>query len=219
MTTHALQRLASSPRIVSIIIHVAGLLLFAASFSWLPNITNPVHNGFGGHYQFLTFIGLTMSAITFGLGLLADVFHNEHLFALKNMLSVCATPLEALASILYWPLRVYDKSLVMPHGYELPFIPDFGFHAMPAIMLTLDFMLLSPPWSIQAYNTMIFDSVLVSLYWGWIEYCFSINRWWDILTAQCTLVTWLTLLVGILTRSLRCFQPGKSCFLASSALP
>jgi hypothetical protein len=189
MTTHALQRLTSSPRSVSFIIHVTGLLLFATSFSWLPNITNPVHNGFGGHYQFLTFIALTMSAITFGLGLLADVLRDEHIFALKNTLSVCATPLEVLVSILYWPLRVYDKILVMPHGYELPFIPDFGFHAMPAIMLALDFMLLSPPSSIKAYNAMTLELMLVFLYWGWIEYCFSINRWWDILTARRVLVT------------------------------
>jgi hypothetical protein len=127
MTTHALQQFTSSPRSVSSIIHVAGILLFAMSFSWLPNITNPIHKGFGSHYQFLTFIALTMSAITFGLGLLSDNLYNEHLFALKNILSVCATPLEVLVSILYWPLRAYDKSLVMPPGHELPFIPDIGF--------------------------------------------------------------------------------------------
>jgi hypothetical protein len=184
MTTHALQRLGSSPRSVSTIIHVAGLILFAASFSWLPNITNPIHNGFGGHYQFLTFIALSISAITFAVGLLADAFHSEQLFALKSILSVCATPLEVLVSILYWPLRAFDKSLVMPPGHELPFIPDFGFHAVPAILLTLDFMLLSPPWPIKAYNAMTLDSVLVFLYWGWIEYCFSVNRWWDTLIAQ-----------------------------------
>jgi hypothetical protein len=50
-------------------------------------------------------------------------------------------------------------------------------------------MLLSPPWPIKAYNAMTLDLVLVFLYWGWIEYCFSINRWWDIPTAQCALVT------------------------------
>jgi hypothetical protein len=50
-------------------------------------------------------------------------------------------------------------------------------------------MLLSPPWPIKAYTAMTLDFVLVFLYWGWIEYCFSINRWWDIPTAQCALVT------------------------------
>jgi hypothetical protein len=189
MTTHSVQRLSSSPRSVSAIIHVAGLLFFAASFSWLPKITNPLHNGFGGPYQFLTFIALTLSTITFGVGLLADVFLSEQLFALKNILSVCATPLEVLISILYWGLRAVDKRFVVPPGHELPFIPDFGFHAMPAVMLTLDLMLLSLPWTIKAYSAMTLGSVLACLYWGWIEYCFSLNGWWDILTAHCSVVT------------------------------
>jgi FAR-17a/AIG1-like protein len=188
MAIHALQRPTSSPRSVSAIIHVAGLLFFAAAFSWLPNITNPLHSGFGSHYQFLTFIALTISTITFGVGLLADISLSEQLFALKNILSVCATPLEVLVSILYWSLRAVDKSLVVPPGHELPFVPDFGFHAVPAIMLTLDLMLLSPPWSIKAYSAMTLGSVLVFLYWGWIEYCFSLNGWWAMLTAECSVL-------------------------------
>jgi hypothetical protein len=175
MITRPLQRFASSPRSVSAIVHVAGLLSFAASFSWLPNVTNPLHNGFGGSYQFLTFIALTISTITFGVGLLADISPSKQLFALKNTLSVCATPLEVLVSILYWGLRVADKMFVVPLGHEFPFIPDFGFHAMPAVLLTLGFMLLSPPWSIKAYSAMTLSSVLAFLYWGWIEYCFLLD--------------------------------------------
>ncbi|KAI9726555.1 MAG: hypothetical protein M1834_008997 [Cirrosporium novae-zelandiae] len=191
MPTQVSPRLASSsssssPRSVSaliIIIHVTGLLFFAASFSWLPNITNPLHNGFGGSYQFLTFIALTISTITFGVGLLADLspLSKQQLFALKSMLSVyAATPLEVLVSILYWSVRTVDKRFVMPPGHELPFIPDLGFHAVPAVMLTLDLMLSrrSPPWSsIKAYSTITLDSVLALLYWAWVEYCFSLNGW------------------------------------------
>lgn len=138
MTTHALQRLASSPRSISATIHVAALLSFAASFSWLPNITKPLHNGFGGSDQFLTIIALTISTTTFAVGFLAGVSLSKQLQALKNILSVCTTPQEVLASILYWGLRPLDKRFVVPPGHELPFIPDLGFHAMPAAMLTLD---------------------------------------------------------------------------------
>jgi len=178
MTTHALKRLASSPRSVSVLIHVTGLLFFTASFSWLPNIASPLHDGFGGPYQFLTIIALTGSIITFGVGLLADLFISEQLFACKNILSVGATPLDVLVSVLYWSARAVDKLLVRPPGHELPFIPDFGLHAIPAVMLTLDLMLLSPPWSIKAYSALALGSVLSFLYWGWIEYCFSFNGWW-----------------------------------------
>lgn len=178
MTTRAPQKLASSPKILSPIIHVAGLLSFSASHSWLPNHRNPLHHGFGGPYQFLTFIGLSISTTTFGVGLLADIFRRKHLFALKNILSVCATPLDVLVSIMYWGLRAVDKKLVVPPGHELPFLPDFGLHAMPAFMLILDLMLLSSPWSVKAYSALSLSSVLALLYWGWIEYCFSINGWW-----------------------------------------
>ncbi|KAE8445249.1 hypothetical protein EG329_013621 [Mollisiaceae sp. DMI_Dod_QoI] len=177
MATHALQRPPSSFRRISATIHVTGLLFFAAEFSWLPNITNPLHDGFGGSYKFLTIIALTLSAMTFGVGLLADISLNQQLFTLKNILSVGATPLELLVSILYWSLRAIDKRFVVPPGHEVPFIPDFGFHAMPAIMLTLDLMLLSPPWSIRAYSALTLGSVLAFLYWGWLEYCFSLNGW------------------------------------------
>jgi len=51
---------------------------------------------------------------------------------------------------------------------------------MPAVVLTLDLMLLSPPWSIKTDSAMTLDSVLP---------CFSLNGWWDILTAQCSVVT------------------------------
>jgi hypothetical protein len=177
MLKHALQRLAYSPRSVSSIIHTAGLLLFAAAFSWLPHISNPLHNGFGGSYQFLTIIALTISTMTFALGLLADIFLSEQLFVLKSIFSICATPLEVLVSIMYWGLRAVDKKLVIPPGHEIPFLPDFGFHAMPAIMLTLDLIVLSPPWSIKAYSALKLDFMLTFLYWSWVEYCFSINGW------------------------------------------
>ncbi|KAJ9132097.1 UPF0641 membrane protein [Pleurostoma richardsiae] len=186
---------------MSTIFHVVGLLFFAASLSWLPNITNPLHNGFGGSYQFLTIIALTISTITFGLGLLADVSRSKQLFILKNTLSVCATPLEVLISVAYWGLGAVDKRLFVPPGYELPFIPDLGFHAVPAVMLTLDLMLLSPPWSIKTYSAMALSLVLAFLYLGWVEYCFSLNGWYPYpFLAQ--LSTWQKLFLCVISASL-----------------
>ncbi|KUJ14111.1 uncharacterized protein LY89DRAFT_590926 [Mollisia scopiformis] len=173
-----------SLRALSFSIHVTGLMFFAASFWWLPNITNPLHNGFGGSYQFLTIIALTISTITFGVGFLAnlslfaDLSLGQQLFAVKNWLSICATPLEVLVTILYWTLRTIDKKLVVPPDHEVPFIPDFGFHAIPALMLTLDLMALSPPWSMKILNVVLLDLVLTFSYWSWIEYCFSVNGWY-----------------------------------------
>jgi hypothetical protein len=137
----------------------------------------PISMGFGGSFQFLTIIGLALALITFVVGLLADVTLNDRLFELKNILSVCSAPLEVLVSVLYWGLCAIDKSLVFPPDAQLPFLPDFGFHAMPAIMLTLDLLLLSPPWTIRTYGAMALSFSLAFLYWGWIEYCFAQNGW------------------------------------------
>lgn len=48
---------------------------------------------------------------------------------------------------------------------------------MPAIMLTLDLMFLSPPWTVQGYGAMTISMTIAFLYWGWVELCFSKNGW------------------------------------------
>ncbi len=172
MPTNALHKLTSSPRSVSTLIHITGLLSFTESFLYLPYLANPLHHGFGGSFKFLTVIALTVSTITFGVGLLADVTLNKQLYALKNTLAVWAAPLDVLVCILYWSIRA-----VVPREYELPFIPDFSYHGMPAIMLTLDLVLLGPPWLVKTGIVMTFSLVSIFVYWGWLEYCFSFNGW------------------------------------------
>ncbi len=172
-----LQPLVSPSRAVSTSIHVTGLFVFAASIAWIPKITNPLHNGFGGSFKFLTIIALTLSTITYAVGFLADITLSKRMLTLKSILSLCATPLDVLISILYWGARAIDKKLVVPPGHEIPFVPDFGFHAVPAILLTIDLMLLSPPWPVRTYGTMMIGPIFVFVYWAWIELCFSVVGW------------------------------------------
>lgn len=179
MNRHSLQRLDSPARSSSALIHVVGLASFQATFSSLfsdPN-PNPVFEGYGGAFNYLTIIGLALARITFLVGLLADLTRSSTLFSVKNALSVCSAPLELVISILYWGLRAISRELVAPPGITLPFLPDIGCHAMPAIMLTLDLLLLSPPWTIKAYGAMALSMTLAVFYWIWIEHCFSQNGW------------------------------------------
>ena len=113
--------------------------------------------------------------MTFLSAILADFTSSPALFRIKNVLSMCTTPLEVLISVLYWSLRTYDKSLVIPEWAQLPLSADISFHAMPSIVLTLDLLLLSPPWSISAAGSMALSTVLAFTYWFWIELCFSHN--------------------------------------------
>jgi len=177
MVRHPLQRLASPSRTVSLLLHVIGLGCFTASFRWLSQFEHPITEAFGGHFQFLTNIGLILAALTFASGLLADLTGIEGLFLVKNAFSVCSAPLEVLISLLYWGIRAIDKKLIIPDGFQLDFLPDIGFHLVPAVMLTLDLLLLSPPWTVTAYSAMSLSMVLAFLYWGWVEFCFSKNGW------------------------------------------
>jgi len=78
---------------------------------------------------------------------------------------MCTTPLEVLISVLYWTLRIYDKSLVIPEWAQLPLPADISFHALPAIALTLDLLLLSPPWNMSATGAMGLSTLLAFSYW------------------------------------------------------
>ncbi|KAI2616603.1 FAR-17a/AIG1-like protein [Hypoxylon sp. NC1633] len=175
---HPLQRFTSPSRQVSMLLHSAGIASFTASFNFLATWDTPMSAAFGGHYQFLTIIGLTLASCTFVVGLLADVTLSPRLFELKNILSVCSAPLEVLISILYWGLCAIDKSLVFPPDFQLEFLPDFGFHAAPALFLAIDLLFLSPPWTIHGYSALALSEFLAFLYWFWVEYCFSHNGWY-----------------------------------------
>lgn len=173
---HPLQRLASPSRSLSALVHLLGVASFTASFQWLFANPLPATEQFGGNFQFLTIIGLAFACTSMALGFLADLTLNRTLFNAKNIISVCATPLEVLISILYWGISFIDKRLLFPEDLELPFLPDFGFHAMPAIMLTLDLLLFSPPWTIKFHGAVALSTALAFAYWAWIEYCFVHNE-------------------------------------------
>lgn len=56
-----------------------------------------------------------------------------------------------------------------------PFLADFSFHAAPAVVLVLDILLFSPPWSVTAAPALFISSGLAVAYWFWIEHTFSVN--------------------------------------------
>lgn len=179
---HPLQRYESPSKGFSGAIHVAGLISFYHSFKFLHDNPNQFNDSFGWHLQFLTIIGITLSTLCFTFGLLADMTLSPLFFTLKNYLGLIATPLELVISILYWGLRSIDTTLVVPPELPLPpLMYDLGFHFFPALLLTIDAILLSPPWpsipmNPQAPTIMLFASTAVAFsYWWWIELCFSYN--------------------------------------------
>ena len=151
---HPLQRLASPSRTLSFLLHVIGIVSFLSAFRYLHQIPYGLGDSYGGHYQFLTIIGLALALLGFAFGALGDLTLAPVFFEVKNAIAVCAAPLEVLIGTLYWSIVLVDKSLLFPPELQLPFLPDLGLHAAPAVLLTIDLLLFSPPWAIKAQAAM-----------------------------------------------------------------
>ncbi|KAE9381249.1 integral membrane protein-like protein [Stipitochalara longipes BDJ] len=174
-TYHPLQRLASPSRGVSAAIHIAGIISFTLSYKYLIDFPSHINASYGWHWQYLTILGLTVAYATFIFGLLADLTLSPKLFLIKNTLSLCSAPLEVLISILYWGICAIDRSLVVPPEIHLAPLADIGFHAAPSILLVIDLLFLSPPWTINALPAMGLSSALAVAYWAWVEQCYKYN--------------------------------------------
>lgn len=172
---HPLQRLSSPSRSLSALVHSIGLASFSYSFNYLVEHPNQINQAYGWHFQYLTIIGLTLATVTFIIGLLADFSLSPELFAGKNVLSMCSAPMEVLVSILYWGLRAIDPELVVPKELELPLSADLSFHLAPSVLLLIDLLFLSPPWTITIVPAVGLSVLIAFLYWYWIELCYSYN--------------------------------------------
>ncbi|KAG5952778.1 hypothetical protein E4U53_008107 [Claviceps sorghi] len=172
-----LQHSACSSYSASLLTHILGIALLGNSFQLVLNLDTPITKAHGSHFQFLTIIGLVLSLSVFLLAAIADISSSTTLFRLKNLVSTVATPLELLISSLYWGICVIDASLVLQPGFELDIWMDVGLHLAPAVLLTLDLILFSPPWTNSAYGMMSLSTVLAFAYWYWIELCFDKNGW------------------------------------------
>jgi hypothetical protein len=61
-----------------------------------------------------------------------------------------------------------------------PFMPvvDVSFHVVPSVVMLVDLLLLSPPWTITVVPALALSSAIAFGYWFWIEKCFEHNQWY-----------------------------------------
>ena len=55
---------------------------------------------------------------------------------------------------------------------------DLGFHFVPVLLLTLDLLLLSPPWpttTVASVRTLVISIAFAFAYWFWVELCYAHN--------------------------------------------
>ncbi|GAM83446.1 hypothetical protein ANO11243_014340 [Dothideomycetidae sp. 11243] len=146
------------------------------SFHWLMTHPNRINESFGWHFQYLTIIGLSLTTLTFSIGLLADISLSPALFRIKNSLSVASAPMELLITLLYWGLRAIDPALVLPPDLpQLPLAADMSFHLFPVLGLLADLLLFSPPYAIATIPAFGLSAGIALVYYAWVELCFANN--------------------------------------------
>ena len=173
--TPPFQARSSLSRSLSLVIHLLGITSFSLSYKYLVDYPTFVNDSYGWHWQYLTVLGLAVAFATYTFGLLADITLSPAFFIIKNTLSLCSTPLEVLVSVLYWSISLVDRGLVVPPGANIAPYADLGFHLMPALFLTVDLLLLSPPWTIKLSPAIGLSSVIAVGYWAWSEQCYRHN--------------------------------------------
>lgn len=62
---------------------------------------------------------------------------------------------------------------------------DLSFHAVPAIVMLIDLLLLSPPWTITIFPAIGLSSTIAFGYWFWIERCYAHNGWYERPRSEC----------------------------------
>ncbi|KAI8074078.1 FAR-17a/AIG1-like protein [Gongronella butleri] len=163
---------------ISFTLNTLGLLsnisvLYAVHFLYV----NPFAQGFGGHFQYLTILGLLWATVAFAINMVR-CFQSNALAAAYEVVYHIATPLEALISIMYWTMVYLDPELLVPKGVEpIPFVVDAALHLSPAVLLWTDFLLLNQDfkrsWRHAGY---IFVFAISYYLWSWL--CQTQNGYW-----------------------------------------
>ncbi|KAI8373327.1 FAR-17a/AIG1-like protein-domain-containing protein [Blakeslea trispora] len=133
--------------------------------------------GYGGHYQFLTIIALSISTVCFAariVYLLTGFFKPFY-----EALIAIATPIESLVSVLYWPIVLYDRSLLIPEGtiLDLPLRLDLCLHLIPTIVSWLDLMIFNKEFKRSPYHILSIYAFAM-FYFVWVNHCYNQNGYW-----------------------------------------
>ncbi|OCL12951.1 hypothetical protein AOQ84DRAFT_311303 [Glonium stellatum] len=161
-------------------LHFQALVLFALGFEHLRSNQNPITIGFGGNFQFLTNIALGLSALTAILGVIYDVTGSRLVLVCQSRVLFLATPLEAVLTICYWSIYIYDNSLIVDSrmGPLLPWYKEMLVHVCPLICLLPDHVFYSVRYFPSLRASLAFFSAFIISYHIWLRICFDRNGFW-----------------------------------------
>ncbi|PBK80833.1 hypothetical protein ARMGADRAFT_819906 [Armillaria gallica] len=151
---------SSSP----VLLHSVATAIMAWAHSQLGNspIDPLVETQYGGHYQFLTILGLVASLCTMGVALLVDLLPSiPALRSLKRAMLMVCMPVEAVIVSVYWTLLLLFPSLILQKYVpseltsshdalplaRIPLPLDLAMHVVPGLSLVLDFLVFEKKYS------------------------------------------------------------------------
>ncbi|KAL9933649.1 hypothetical protein V8E36_007307 [Tilletia maclaganii] len=183
-----------APLALKLAFHAVGFASCFSAFTELHTVSAisgiDIESEFGGHWQFLTNIGLSFTAVSFALSLLLDLApHVKPLRAAKLFFATPALPAEALIAALYWTLLSINPDLLIPsvkkpdpsnpgafimESIRLPIWLDLRLHAFPGVLMLIDYYAFSPAWS-KNTHALIVGGVPTLIYVAWATLCAHFN--------------------------------------------
>ncbi|KAG0274162.1 hypothetical protein BGZ95_010044 [Linnemannia exigua] len=141
--------------------------------------TKGLKNGFGGGTQYLTIVGLLVTMICIGLGIVGDVFNKPGLITLKNRILPMLVPVECVIGGLYWYLTLTNVYHIYPDGHKyLPFYIDIQMHGIPFLSGLVEMFYFSETLRIHRVMDICYFLLFAVFYSSWSSFCAHMDGEW-----------------------------------------
>lgn len=161
--------------------HILSLGLLTYPYWWIHSNPTRVNDAYGWHFQMLTILTLTVAYVQFWVALISDFAPKSDLVRnAKRILLLIACPCETLVSVLYWPIKLYDASLLAPPELLalFPLSADMSMHAMPAILLLIETFAFSEAIETSNLRAATAYGLYAVGYYFWTERNARLNGWY-----------------------------------------
>lgn len=84
-----------------------------------------------------------------------------------------------MISALYWPIVLYDRTLLLPEGleYDLPLTLDLSIHLAPAVFCLLDLLVYNKGFK-RTPSHILSIYIFGIAYFYWATLCYEKNGYW-----------------------------------------
>lgn len=163
------------------VFHWISLLLLSYPYYWIQKNPSRVNTSYGWHFQMFTILTLTLAYIQFAFCVLSDAMPgSKFLRSAKRTALLIAAPCETLVSTLYWPIKLYDATLLAPEELMklFPMHADLSMHAVPTLLLLLETFVFSEAFETGNSKAFLAYAIYGTGYYYWTERNARLNGWY-----------------------------------------